>query len=602
VTTAGDGGPGGAERPPARIASAGFIPARAKDRFAVAAALREIALLLGVKGGNPYRARAYQRGAAAVEALAGDLASLVAEQRLTDVPGIGSALAAQIAELHRTGRSSMLDKLRGELPPGILDLIQVPHLSVERVAALHRALGIQSVAELKAAAEAGKVREVKGFGEKTEQKILEGIAQLEARGETLLLHEALRTGEALEAWLRASPHTLRVDVAGEARRRSETVDQIELAVASRDGEAVVEHFLRLPQVAAVMKREADRCRVRLADGVQAEMEAVAPSEHAATLVRLTGSSAHYEKLQARAEAKGLVLSERALRSRRGGRAVALPDEAALYRRLGLQYVPPELREDEGEVEAAAAGTLPEDLLEDKDVRGFVHCHTHYSDGKHTVEEMARAAEELGMEYITITDHSPTAHYAGGLDEERLKRQWDDIARAQEKVKVRLLRGTESDILADGALDYPDRILEQLDVVIASIHNRYRMGEDEMTRRLVRAMRLPVFKIWGHALGRYVRSRPPIACRVEEVLDAAAESKAAVEVNGDPHRLDMEPRWIRKARERGLRFVISTDAHSMRALLNFRYGVAMARRGWVRKGEVLNTLGADAFRHAVRPTQ
>jgi DNA polymerase (family 10) len=572
------------------------------DRFSVAAALREISLLLEVKGGNPYRARAYQRGAAAVEALAGDLGSLVAEERLTEVPGIGSALAAQIAELHRTGRSSMLERLRAELPPGIVDLIQVPHLSVERIAALHRALGIRSVAELKAAAEAGKVREVKGFGEKTERRILDGIAQLEARGQTLLLHEALQTSEALAAWLRASPDALQVDVAGETRRRSETVDQIELAVASRDRRAVVEHLLRLPQVAAVIQREDDRCRVRLADGSHAEMEAVAPSEHAATLVRLTGSSAHYEKLQARAAAQGFVLSERALTSRRGGRAIATPDEAALYQRLDLPYIPPELREDEGEVEAAAAGTLPGGLLEDEDVRGLVHCHTHYSDGKHSVEEMARAAEELGMEYITITDHSPTAHYAGGLNEDRLKRQWDDIARAQEKVKVRLLRGTESDILADGALDYPDRILEQLDVVIASIHNRYRMGEDEMTRRLVRAMRLPVFKIWGHALGRYVRSRPPIACRVEEILDAAAASKAAVEVNGDPHRLDMEPRWIRKARERGLRFVISTDAHSMRALRNFRYGVAMARRGWVRKTEVLNTLGADAFRLAVRPAQ
>jgi DNA polymerase (family 10) len=576
--------------------------APAADRLGVAAALREIALLLQVKGGNPYRARAYQRGAAAVEALAGDLGSLAAEGRLTEMPGIGSALAVQIAELVRTGRSSMLEKLRAELPPGILDLIQVPHLSVERIAALHRALGIRSVAELKAAAESGKVRAVKGFGEKTEQKILDGIAQVEARGETLLLHEALQTSQALEAWLRASPDALRVDVAGETRRRSETVDQIELAVASRDGAAVVEHFLRLPQVAAVIEREKDRCRVRLADGVHAEVEVVPPSEHAATLVRLTGSSAHYEKLQARAAAKGLVLSERALGSRRGGRAIALPDEAALYRRLGLPYIPAELREDEGEIEAAAAGALPEDLIEEKDVRGFVHCHTHYSDGKHTVEEMARAAEELGMEYITITDHSPTAHYAGGLNEDRLQRQWDDIARAQEKVKVRLLRGTESDILADGALDYPDRILEQLDVVIASIHNRYRMGEDEMTRRLVHAMRLPVFKIWGHALGRYVRSRPPIACRVEEVLDAAAASKAAIEVNGDPHRLDMEPRWIRKARERNLRFVVSTDAHSMRALLNFRYGVAMARRGWVRKGEVLNTQGVDAFRRAVRPTQ
>jgi len=544
-------------------------PPATADRLAVAAALREIGLLLEVKGGNPYRARAYKRGASAVEALAADLTKLVAEDRLTQVPGIGAALAAQIAELHRTGRSSMLERLRAELPPGILDLVRVPNLSVERVAALHRALG---------------------------------IAELEARGQTLLLHEALQMGELLRAWVAASPHALRVDVAGEARRRTETVDQIQLAVAARDAEAVVDHFLALPQVAAVVERGDGRGHVRLAGGVHASVEAVAPSEHVPTLVRLTGSSAHYEKLQARAQAADLVLSERALMTRRGRRAAALADEAALYRRLGLQYVPPELREDEGEVEAAAAGTLPEDLLEESDVRGLVHCHTHYSDGKHSVEEMARGADELGMEYITITDHSPTAHYAGGLSEDRLKQQWEDIDRAQEKVKVRLLRGTESDILADGALDYPDRILEQLDVVVASIHNRYKMGEDEMTRRLVRAMRLPLFKIWGHALGRYVRTRPPIACRVEEVLDAAAASKAAIEISGEPRRLDMEPRWVRKARERGLRFVISTDAHSVRALQNFRYGVAMARRGWVRKGEVLNALGAEAFREAVRPVQ
>jgi DNA polymerase (family 10) len=576
-------------------------PAPAADRLAVAAALREIALLLQVEGGNPFRARAYQRGAAAVEALAGDLDALVAKGRLTEVPGIGAALAAQIAELHRTGRSAMLEKLRAELPPGILELIRVPHLSVERIAVLHRDLGIRSVAELKVAAEAGRVREIKGFGEKTERRILDGIAELEARGETLLINEALRASEALREWLARSAQALRVDVAGETRRRAETVDQIVLAVASREAPEVIDHFVRMPQVAAVMEREAARSRVRLADGVQAVVEAVPPSEHAATLVRLTGSPAHYARLQARAEAKGLVLSPRELR-RRDGRVVTLRDEAALYRRLGLQFIPPELREDQGEVEAAAAGVLPEDLLEEEDVRGLVHCHTHYSDGKHSVEEMARGAEALGMEYITITDHSPTAHYAGGLTEDRLKRQWDDIARAQEKVKVRLFRGTESDILADGALDYPDRILEQLDVVIASIHNRYKMGEEEMTRRLVRAMRLPVFKIWGHALGRYVRTRPPIACRVEEVLDAAAASKVAVEVNGEPRRLDMEARWLRKARERGLRFVISTDAHSVRALQNFRHGVAMARRGWVRKGEVLNTTGADAFRQAVRPTQ
>src|SRR5439155_14355604 len=290
---ASDGGSGGAQRPPARRASEGFTPERAKDRIAVAAALREIGLLLEVKGGNPYRARAYHRGAAAVEALAGDLARLVADGRLTEVRGIGPALAGQIAELHRTGRSPLLERLRSELPPGILDLVQVPHLSVERIAVLHRALGVRSVAELKAAAEAGRVRDVKGFGEKTEKKILDGIAELEARGQTLLLHEALAAGAVLQAWLAAAPGALGVDVAGETRRRSETVDQIEVAVAARDAPAVIDHFLRMPQIAATAERTLDRCRVRLADGVHASVEAVPPPEYMPTLVRLTGSSAHY---------------------------------------------------------------------------------------------------------------------------------------------------------------------------------------------------------------------------------------------------------------------------------------------------------------------
>jgi DNA polymerase (family 10) len=231
---------------------------------------------------------------------------------------------------------------------------------------------------------------------------------------------------------------------------------------------------------------------------------------------------------------------------------------------------------------------------------MVHCHTVYSDGKNTIEQMARAAEAMGMKYLTITDHSPEAHYAGGVTEDRLKLQWEEIARVQETVQVRLLRGTESDILADGSLDYPDRILEQMDVVIASIHNRHKMDAEQMTRRLLRALRNPFFKIWGHPLGRYVGSRPPIECRMEDVLDAAAASRVAVEINGSPHRLDLEPRWQREARRRGIPFVISTDAHSVGQMHYLRFGVAMARRGWVRRGEVLNALGPEEFRAAVRP--
>jgi DNA polymerase (family 10) len=266
----------------------------------------------------------------------------------------------------------------------------------------------------------------------------------------------------------------------------------------------------------------------------------------------------------------------------------------------MQFVPPELREDAGEIEVALEGRLPRDLVRLEDVRGMVHCHTRWSDGRASVEEMARAAETMGMEYLTITDHSRSAAYAGGLGIEDLRRQWEEIDRVQERVKVRLLRGSEADILEDGALDYPDEVLERLDVVIASIHSRMKMTEAEMTRRIARAMSLPVFKIWGHATGRLIGERDAYAVRVEEVLEAVASSRAAIEVNGDPRRLDLEPRFIRLARERGIRFVLSTDAHSTAGMENLRFAVGTARRGWLRRGEVLNALPVEEFRRAVQP--
>jgi DNA polymerase (family X) len=262
-------------------------------------------------------------------------------------------------------------------------------------------------------------------------------------------------------------------------------------------------------------------------------------------------------------------------------------------------VPPELREDEGEIEAAQAGALPS-LVTLDDIQGLIHCHTLYSDGKSSIEEMALAADAIGMKYLTITDHSPSAFYARGVKIDRLKAQWEDIAKAQEKVKVKLLRGTESDILDNGAFDYPDAILEKFDIIIASIHVRSGMGPGPMTQRLVRAMSSPFSKIWGHPLGRLVRSRPPLDCDMEKVLDAIATSRAAVEINGDPRRLDLEPRWIRAARQRGIKFVVSTDAHSTDSLQYVRYGVAMARRGWLARTDILNTLSAAEFTQAVRP--
>jgi DNA polymerase (family 10) len=569
------------------------------DRFQVAQLLREIGLLLQVQGGNPFKARAYERGARALEALNADLGTVVAQGRLTALPGVGKALAATIAEIHRTGRSEQLERLRRALPPGVLELADVPHLTIPRITTLHAALGISTLAQLKEAAEAGRLRALKGFGPKTEERILAGIRKAETQGEAVLLYKAAEEGERLLAHVRASPAVAKAELAGALRRRVEVVDRLVLAVATGDPAAAVAHVLRYPALVATVEQSLTGCVARLAGGLRVEAETAPPAGFACLLHDLTGSEGHRQRLAARARGLGLTLDRRCVM--RGRRKLAVKTEADVYRHLGLPHIPPEQREDVGEVEAAEEGTLPADLVEEGDIAGLVHCHTVYSDGADTVEAMVRAAKAMGKRYITITDHSPTAHYAGGLALDRLKRQWEEIARVQEKVKgITILRGTESDILQDGRLDYPDAVLAQLDVVIASIHNRHRMDADQMTRRLVAAMRNPFFKVWGHGLGRYVLSRPPIECRVEEVLDAAAGSRVAVEVNGDPRRLDLEPRWQREARRRGLRFVISTDAHSTRALGNVRWGVAMARRGWVRKGEVLNTLPVEQFRRAVRP--
>ncbi|HET7827133.1 MAG TPA: DNA polymerase/3'-5' exonuclease PolX [Anaeromyxobacter sp.] len=586
------------------------------DKFGIARALREIGMLLELEGENPFKVRAYENGARALEALAGDVAPVIQSGRLLELPGIGEALARKIADIHATGTTALLDRLRASYPAGTLELLQVPELGPKKARALQQALGIANVAELEKACLEGRVRGVKGFGEKTEQKILEGLRRMKARAadRRFLLADALAAGAALLDHLRASPAVERAEVAGSTRRFRETVADVDLVVASRSPAAVVEHFVAFPQAAEVLARGDSKTTVRLASGLQVDLRIVPPEDFATLLHHLTGSKAHHVKLRGIARDAGYTLSEWGLyRLPPPGvppppedtppdpsSKVGIGSEEDLYAALGLAYVPPELREDSGELEAARDRTLPSDLVTIGDVRGLVHCHTTWSDGRASLEEMARAAEALGVEYMTVTDHSRTAGYAGGLDEDRMKLQWDEIARVQEKVKVRLLRGTESDILDDGSLDYPDRILEELDVVVASVHSRHKMDEDQMTRRLVRCMKLPVFKIWGHALGRLLLDRDPFACRVEEVLDALASSRGAVEVNGDPKRLELEPRWLRAATARGIPVVLSVDAHSIRDLGYLRYAVGVARRGWVRRGQVLNTLPLDRFKAAVRP--
>jgi len=558
------------------------------DRLTIARALREMAGLLDASGQETFKARAYARGAEVLERLDADLGELVERRRLTTLPGIGPALAAMITDLYRTGRSQALEEQRQRVPAAAVELSRIPRLGLDKIAALHAALGIRTLDDLEAACVAGRVRTVKGMSEKSERRILEAIRKLrEPQAQRVLLPEALATAEAMHNHLVKAPGTGTVEAAGDLRRWNESVDQLSLIVAAEHPADTMKHALRAPLLAEVTSAGKQVLEGRLASGLPLRVQIVSPSAYASTLLRATGSPAHVEHLERLARERGVELSGES--------------EADIYRGLGLPFIPPELREDQGEIEAALSGSLPADLVTAEDLKGLVHCHTVFSDGQHTVEEMARAADALGMEYMTITDHSPAAAYAGGLSVDRLKAQWEEIARVQERVSVRLLRGTESDILADGSLDYPDAILEQLDVIIASIHRRHRMNADQMTERLVHAMALPCFKIWGHALGRLILSRPPVECRVEEVLDAAAAGRAAVEINGDPKRLDLPPRWLKAARERGIRFVVSTDAHSVPELRNVRYGAAIARRGWIERGEVLNTRSAQEFVKLVAPT-
>lgn len=559
------------------------------DRFGIAAALQEIAQLMELKGGqNRFKAKAYNAGARAIQGVA-NLDQLVREDRLTTLPRIGDALASQIKQLYLTGESSVLNGLRKEFPKGIVELSAIPGLSVEKIRQLHDALGITSLAELKEAAEAGQLRQVKGFGPKTEQRLLNQISKpVQKSKRRLHLHHALSTAEQALDVLKSIDGVKDVSIAGSLRRWEETVDAVDLVASAKDPAAVIEQFLRFPLILSSQTDGPDSCVAQFADGALVALTVVPPKEFAVTLLVKTGSEAHLKRLHEYAERKQLSLP-------------SLPrSEKQIYTQLRMDYVPPELREDAGEIEAALAGKLPQNLVTEADIKGMVHCHTTYSDGMHSVEAMVRGAEEMGMKYITITDHSPTAVYAGGLNLDRLKRQWEEIDEVQQKVKIKILRGTESDIVADGRLDYPDPVLEKFDVIVASIHARYKMDAAKMTERITTAMRQPIFKIWGHGLGRLLQRRPPIECDVERILDVIAKSKAAIEINGDPYRLDLEPRWVREARKRKIKFVISTDAHSVKAMNNIKYGVAMARRGWVTRREVLNTLNTPAFMKAVRP--
>lgn len=567
------------------------------DKFEIANLLRETGVLLSVQGGNPFKAKAYLTGANALESLSEDIDTIIAENRLTTVPGIGPSLAAFIKELCEKGESKLLNSLREELPPGVIELSQVPGLTLKRIQTLNSELDITSIEQLEAACLAGNVRNIKGFGVKTETAILNGIKSYRENRAKIHLFNAQRLANEFRKHVKNSARLKHIEIAGKIRRWHEVIDEIEMVVESSKPQTVFSAVQSFPTVTRIENETDDMISVRLADGITATVYVT--EQFGSKLAERSGSEAHIAKLKQLASKRGLEYSGNALL--KNGEILESKTEEQFFEHLHISVVPPELREGLNELDLAAGENF-EDLIQITDIQGMTHCHTTFSDGRNTVLEMAQAAEKMGMQYLTITDHSPTAHYAGGLPAEELKAQWRAIAEAQEQVNIKLLRGTECDILADGELDYPPEILSKFDVVIASVHSRFRLDRKEMTKRLINCMKNPHFKIWGHPLGRLILRRDPIDCDVEAVLDAMAQSPAAMEINGDPYRLDMEPRWARAAKERGIKFIISTDAHSTRDYHNLKFGIHQARRAGLRRSDVLNTFSAEEFATFVQPNK
>jgi DNA polymerase (family 10) len=564
------------------------------DRNEVARMLEEIAAMLELKGSDPFKVRAYDAGARAVRGFSGDLSEAVRTRELLKVRGIGKSLFGNIETLVTTGSLPDYDELKASFPPGLRDCLKIPGFGARKAKLLHEELGIDSLAALEKACREGRVAPVRGFGRKTQERILRGIEMLSTSA-GLHRYSAVRwRAEELVAVLRKTGLASRVEIAGSLRRRREVVRNIDIVAAStRPAELTRAFPASAPGVVEVVAAGDTKVTLRLAEGIGADLRIVSEEEFGAALLDFTGSKEHTTALRALARAKGWKLDEYGLRGSRGvGKAAPCASEEEIYRRLGLQFVPPELREASGEIEAAARGEIPV-LVEDSDVRGLVHVHTTESDGRATLEEMLTAIRDAGYEWVAITDHSPTAAYAGGLTPERALRQRQAIDAIRDRYPgFRIFHGTEADILADGSIDFGDEFLSGFDVVVASVHSRFGLPRDEQTKRLIRAVENPRVSVLGHPTGRLLLTRKGVDADMGAVLAAAARSGCAIEINGSPHRLDLDWRLAASAAGRGIVYSIGPDAHSIRELENTGYAVGIARKGWVTREATLNAKTAD----------
>jgi len=558
------------------------------DKKQVISILEEIGTLLELKGENPFKTRAYGNAARALRGVTEDLHELVVENRLREVKGIGEAISKKITELVVTGGLKYYEDLKATFPAGLLELLRIPGMGSKKAKRLYEELDIASLDDLEKACRENRLVGLEGFGAKSQQKILDGIQQIRQFAGRHLFHHAWQAALPLFEAVKNHPKIIRAELAGSLRRHKETIKDIDIVASCKDEDRqeIMDFFTHLPGVQSVVAKGDTKSNVLLEKGIPSDLRLLGEVQFPYLLHHLTGSAEHNIAMRSRGLKLGIRVSEHGLF--KGDKLIRCKNEAEIFAALGLSYIPPELREDMGELEAAAEGEIPA-LIEKADLRGVLHCHSTYSDGANSIREMAEACHQLGFEYLGICDHSMSVFYANGLPPARVKEQHQEIDRLNRELEgFRIFKGTECDILPKGNLDYPDDVLASFDFVVASIHSSMNMTEEQATTRLIKAMEHPAVTILGHPTGRLLLSREGYPINHRKVIDAAASLGVSIEINASPHRFDLDWRYCQYARDNGVKICINPDAHSVEGIADIFYGVGIARKGWLRKADVLNT--------------
>ncbi|RLB01421.1 MAG: DNA polymerase/3'-5' exonuclease PolX [Deltaproteobacteria bacterium] len=556
----------------------------------IAKILEELALLLEIKGENVFKVRAYQNAARTLYSLTKPVRKIIEEGKLESIKGIGKSLASQIKEMVETGDLKFYRELKQSVPEGLFEMLKIPGLGPKKAKVLYEKLGISSIGELEYACVENRLVKLKGFGAKTQDKIIEGIQYIKKFQGHYLINEAWEQAALLKDWLEENTDDVSIEVAGSLRRFKEIVKDVDILAGASDPEHVVKEFVAFPGVSKVTASGNTKASVILEQGMAADLRVVSKEQFPHALQHFTGSKEHNVGLRQLAKKKGLKINEYGVF--RNGDQILCKDEAEIYRLLNLDYIPPELREGMGEIEAASEHRIPK-LVELNDIKGIIHVHTTYSDGKYSLEDMVKYVKSQGFEYIGISEHSQTAGYAGGLKPDDLKRQKDEIEELRKKYPgFGILWGIESDILPDGSLDYPDEILAQFDFVIGSVHSGFSNDLDKMMQRLTTALRNPFLTILGHPTGRLLLGRPSYAVDMKMLIDVAREEGKVIELNANPHRLDIDWRYCPYAKENGVKVCIAPDAHSQEGIHDIYWGVHCARKGWLEKNDVINCMSLN----------